>query len=891
MSLTPGTRLGPYEVQAAIGAGGMGEVYRAHDTKLDRDVALKILPESFAADPDRLMRFEREAKTLASLNHPNIAQVYAIEGVVPPSGGEELRPLRQAIVLELVEGEDLAARIRRGPVPLDEALAIARQVADALEAAHEQGIVHRDLKPANIKVRPDGAVKVLDFGLAKAMDPGGGPGSGVGDPSQSPTMTSPAMTAMGMILGTAAYMSPEQARGRSVDRRADVWAFGCVLYEMLTGRPAFQDEDVSLTLSKVLQRDPDFEAFPADVPDHVRRVVRLCLEKRLRDRVTDVATVRLALEGAFATAPVQAAAAAPTPRSGRPLLIMAVAAVVAGAAIGRYALAPDVPPVQPFEFDVLVPGKAIESGSFALSPDGSRLALAIRDESGVRHLAVRDMDQTEVRVLPGTEGATYPFWSPDGREIGYFSGQQLSRIAIDGAAPRPVATVADPRGGAWTDGDVMLIGSASGPIQKVPASGGRPEPLTQLAQDVEQDGHVWPALLPDRQRFVFLADGPTDEAHRVYLGRVDGGPTEILKTVIRSQPVVDPSGRLLLGERGQLVAYPFDLETGALGVDSTLVATGVYPLGSQHELPASAGTPGMIAFQHTSADSRLVFVDHAGRPMSEVSETGRYANVRIAPGGTQLAFEVFSDSEERLIWVEDLERGVRTPASFREKMADSVAWSPDGRTVYFDSNANGTWEAYRKTVTGGGEPERLGLPDGASEVVVLDVSSDGRWLLGAPQFSATRYDLSLYALDGAGGWTPWLDSPAQEEYGVFSPDARWIAYTSDASGRVEVYLAPLEGGPSVERLQISSGGGFEPRFSRDGRTLYYRSATFDVMAVDVQLAGGSVHAGTPRELFTIAPIELPYRRNLMDVLPDGSGFITLEPATGDQLSVRIRTGR
>jgi len=545
---------------------------------------------------------------------------------------------------------------------------------------------------------------------------------------------------------------------------------------------------------------------------------------------------------------------------------------------------------------VTVPGRQLEAGSFALSPDGSRLALVIRNEAGDRQLAVRDMNLAEVRVLPGTTGAVSPFWSPNGRDVAFFVGSQLSRIALDGAAPRPIVQILEPRGGAWTSDDIILVGSEFGPIQKVPAAGGAQlEDVTEVDAGVE-DGHMWPSLLPDGQRFVFLADSGTTEGHRIRLGSLAGGATTILRSAVRSQPIVDPIGRLLIGERGQLVAYPFDLKSGSLGDDATLIAAEVYPIGNNHLLPASVSTGGMMAFQHTSPESNLVFLDHAGRVTRTVGRPDRFGNVSISPDMKRVAFEIYTDTPERLVWVEDLERGVRTPMSMKGKMADSSTWSADGQSVYFDSDASDVWEAYRAALTGGGEAASMGLPEGTSEVVVLDTSADGRWLLGAGLKGQNRYDLYLRDLQagpdaGAGAWTVWLATTAQEMEGAFSPDSRWLAYTTDASGRPEVYVAPLEAGPSERRWQISSSGGLEPKFSPDGRTLYYRSATSEWMAVDVMLGEETVEAGTPRALFQVPVIELPFTRNLMEVLPDGSGFLGIHPSANNALSIRVRTSR
>jgi Tol biopolymer transport system component len=529
----------------------------------------------------------------------------------------------------------------------------------------------------------------------------------------------------------------------------------------------------------------------------------------------------------------------------------------------------------------------------ALSSDGKTILFSYGGEgSGINYAVYfRHVNATQVRVLPGTKGAAYPFWSPDGREIGFFSENQLNRIALDGVAPRTIAAVTDPRGGAWGAGDIILIGSSSGPIQRVPASGGkRPEPITELEKGLEAS-HDWPAFLPDGKQFVFLADAHTDEGHHIRLGSVEGGPTKILRNVVRSQPLVDPAGRLLLCERGQLLAYPFDLVHGTLGEESTLIAAPIFTIGNEHHLPASASVRGMVAFQTGSAENNLVMLDQAGRVTRTVGATDRYGNMAVSPDGKRVAFEIFTDTSEKLIWVEDLERGVRSPVSQRGKLADSPAWSADGETVYFDSSATGKWEAYRKAVTGGGAPENLGSPNEAKDVAVLDLSPDGRWLLISALNEGSRYDLYLRSLDGAGKWVPWAFGPANERAGAFSPDSHWIAYTSDDSGRVEVYVAPVEGGSAAHRWPISSGGGFEPRFSADGKMIYYRSAAFDWTAVEVRLDPRKVEAGTPKKLFPMPAIDLPYLRNLMALLPGGKGFMSIHPPSTKPMSIHVRTGK
>ncbi len=879
MPLTPGSRLGPYEIVSPLGAGGMGEVWRAKDTTLDREVAIKLLPTAFTSDSERLARFEREAKVLASLNHPHVAAIHGLHD----AGG------RRFLSMELVPGEDLSQRLARGPLPVEEAMAAARQIIEALEYAHDRGIVHRDLKPANIKITPDGGVKVLDYGLAKAMvgDPSiSGP---VSTPTMLPTITS-AGTAVGTILGTAAYMSPEQARGRPVDKRADIWAFGCVLWEMLTGRRAFDGETVTDVLAAVVTRDPDPNTLPSSTPPSVRRLLQRCLDKDPRTRLRDVGEARivLAFPGGEEVAGAAADAGQATSARGRTgWIVGAILALVAGVALGRFVFAPNVPPARAFEFDVTLPGQRIETGSLALSPDGSMLAFAARDKDGQRHLCVRSMDSIEARVFPGTAGALHPFWSRDGKEIGFFIENQLLRIALDGAA-RPIGLIPDPLGGSWGANDVILVGSSSGPIRKVAASGGRPPvAVTEIDKGVE-DTHVWPAFLPDGKQFVFLADASSDEGHRIRLGDLDGGPTRILKKGVRSQPIIDPAGRLLLAELGQLVAYPLDLRSGGLQDQSVLLATKVYPLTAHHQAPFSAAAGETLAFQNGSGDMELVLLDFEGHVIRKLTDPDRIGNPAISPDGRRVSFEIFTDTRERLVWVQDLERGVRTAISQRGNAADSSAWGADGETVYFDANPGGKWDVYRKAVSGGGEPEPLGSP-AQSDITMMDTSADGRWMLTTILTVENKNDLVLHDLATAkGAWIEWCKSPFEEDFGSFSPDSRWIAYTTDASGRKEVFVAPVAGGPSARRFQISSGGGFEPRFSPDGKKIYYRSARDEWMSADLDMSGDRIDAKTPRALFSLVAVDLPWVRNVVDVMPDGSGFLAVRPVGSNETAIRVR---
>ncbi len=882
MSELPATLL-HFRLLEKIGEGGMGEVWRAIDTTLDREVALKLLPAAFVADPERLARFEREAKVLASLNHPNIA---AIHGLHDDHG---LRFLS----MELVPGEDLSKRLERSALGVTDTVEIATKIAEALEYAHERGIVHRDLKPANIKLTPDREVKVLDFGLAKALTSESSMGGSTTTPTVLPTVTS-AGTAMGLILGTAAYMSPEQARGKPVDRRADIWSFGVVLFEMLSGRRAFDGETITDVLAAVVTRDPDWSALPAATPAALRRLLARCLDKNPKTRLRDVGEARVALSGPMDEEPAPAGEGAAS-RSSRPrwLAITGIAAIALalGAGSGRWLSSPSGRSRLVFEFDVTVPGERIESGSIALSPDGSRLAMVTHDATGDRHLCVRKMDSADARDLAGTSGALFPFWSPDGLQIGYFSNGELLRVGLDNAAPQVVGAVPTPLGGTWGAGDVILVGSTQGPITKMSLSGGTPQPVTIVEKGVEET-HVWPAFLPDGKHFIFLSDASSEEGHRIYLASLDGGKAKILRKGLRSQPILDPAGRILVVEQGQLVAYTLDAARGEMSTTATVIAPQVFSLGTDHLVPASVAANGAIAYQQGTPEVELVVFDMSGRVTRTIGSPDRFGNPTISPDGKRVAFEVFTNTTERLVWVQDIAHGVRTPISKRGFMADSATWSPDGESLYFDSNAAGKWQVFRGSISGGGDPETIGMPEGATDIATLAVSHDGHWLLAAAQLVDSRNDLYLRPLGApAGKWIPWATGPFDEDRGNFSPDSRWITYSSDASGRVEIYVAPLEGGPSVHRWQVSAGGGYEPRFTPDGKSILYRSAANEWISVPIDLSHGKLEAGSPKILFPAPQVDLPWTRNLGDVLPDGSGIVTLRPHGNREMAVRVRTGQ
>jgi serine/threonine protein kinase/Tol biopolymer transport system component len=876
LALTPGTRLGVYEITAQIGEGGMGQVYRGTDTTLGRQVAIKILPEAFASDPERLARFEREAKTLASLNHTNIAAIYGFE----KSGGTH------ALVMELVEGEDLSQRIARGAILVDEALPIAKQMAEALEAAHEQGIIHRDLKPANIKVRADGTVKVLDFGLAKAMEPTAGSSPSA---SQSPTITTPAMmTGVGMILGTAAYMSPEQARGKAVDKRADIWAFGAVLFEMLTGQRAFTGDDVAETLANVINKEPAWEALSTALPTHVRQTLRLCLRKPLRERVPDIGAVRLALDGAFETAASQAPPTTVASSRGRWPLTAALAvaaALVAALAVPALRYMRQTPPPE-MRVEITTPATPDAGASldFALSPDGRSLVF-VASGDGPSRLWLRPLDQTEARPLAGTEGANDPFWSPDSRSIGFFAAGTLRRIDVAGGAPQVLATnPGNGAGGSWSeDGTILFPPQQTSALWRVAAVGGEPVAVTRL-DPPRQISHRHPQFLPDGRRFLFYAQG-TPEAAGIYLGSLDGGaPTRL--TAADSRGAFLPPDQVVFVRQGTLVARRLDLDSAALTGDPVTLFDEVGVDTSARGGFAVSGA-GTVAYRAGGgASGQLTWFDRTGSALGVAGMPDANAQRRpeLSPDGRRVAI-VRTVQGNTDTWLLDLVRGGMSRLTFDAAIDVNAIWAPDGMRVAFSSNRTGVFDLYLKPSDGSGTEQRL--VDSPNTKHPQDWSKDGRWLVYYEQNPTTRRN--LWALDMTSpDHTARVvaDTPAEEVLAQFSPDGRWVAYQTNESGRFEVVVQsfPDAGG----KWPVSTAGGVAPRWRADGKELYFLAPDATLMAVPVTAADTSFEAGTPVALFptriagggTVATDRPPYA-----VASDGR-FLISQPV-GDATAAPI----
>jgi serine/threonine-protein kinase len=864
MSLASGTRLGPYEIVSPLGAGGMGEVYRATDTNLARQVAIKVLPEMVAADAERLARFDREARTLAALNHPNIAAIYGLERTGATT----------ALVMELVDGPTLADRIAQGRIPVEEALPIARQIAEALEAAHEMGIVHRDLKPANIKVRPDGTVKVLDFGLAKfAGPPEAGshtaPDVGAGfsrpDASMSPTITSPAMmTGLGIILGTAAYMSPEQARGRPVDKRTDVWAFGAVLYEMLTGARAFDGDDVTEMIAAVVKTTPNWSAIPADVPPRLVSLIQHCLEKDRKVRIGDIAVARFVLaehdpRGASATA------APPRRRWTSPWVAASTIAVIvlAGVAVAQTVrLARAVPtPAGPVRFEIAPPaGVQVDDNAPAvMSPDGNRLVRELT-RGQVSQLFMRRLDQDEATPIAGTEGGSRPFFSPDGKWIGFNVQGALKKVAVDGGAAVDIGR-SDFGTAAWAPDDtIVLTPNYSAGLWRVAASGGTQQKLTEPDTKDGELGHFWPQILPDGRTVLFTSFRTPAGRSRIETYSLDTGARKVIVDGGFYGRYV-ASGHILFARSTTVFAAPFDLasqETTAPAVPVIADVAVNLPSGLAQFSVSPGGTLAYVTQSALGPPRRLAWVDRTGRVSPASDAKRRFADPRLSPDGRRLALTI-RDEQDADVWVHDLARGTFGRVTSSPTTQSSPVWTPDGRRLFFVFEEP-VFHIYSRLLDGGAEPERI--LDGPFDLTPLSVSPDGGILVYRRSDPSTRGGIWLLPLTGDRKPRAFVDTPASEDEGGVSPDGSWLAYRSDETGRDEVYLRSFPDG--VERVQVSTNGGRTARWSRDGRDVFFREGD-KLMAASVR--GREV--GRPVMLF-----EKPWGG--YDVTPDGR-FIAVLP--------------
>jgi eukaryotic-like serine/threonine-protein kinase len=879
-----GDHVGPYEIESALGAGGMGEVYRATDTNLGRQVAIKVLPEAFAQDPERIARFEREAKTLASLNHPNIAIIHGLE----KSQGT------YALVMELVEGEDLSQRIARGPIPIDESLLIAKQIAEALEAAHEQGVIHRDLKPANIKIRSDGTVKVLDFGLAKLNE-----SSSPANPSamsMSPTITSPAlMSGVGVLLGTAAYMSPEQAKGRPADKRSDIWAFGCVLFEMLMGKRAFEGEDVSDTLANVLKIDPDWSALPSEIPPAIRALLQSCLTKDRRRRVADISTALFVLEkGASLASPAGTVSPAPLPRRTLRWWVAAltgvvlVVAAVTGAAVW---LATIPAPPRVSRLTLASTGVAALSingndRDLAITPDGSRVVYV---GNGGTQLFVRALDALEpVAVFTGAPRG--PFVSPDGQWIGFFDGPNaLRKVAITGGPAVTLGTGNEgSRGATWGPEDTIIFATSNTTtgLQRLAAEG-RTTVVTRPDRAQGEADHIFPELLPGGRAVLFTITALNGGLGAAQVAVLDLA-TGTRKTLVRggSDAHFVPSGHLVYAAAGTLWAVSFDLTRLETRGTPVPVARNVVTTreGGVEAVVANDGTLAYVSGPSLAGAQRtLVWVDRQGHETPIPMPPGAYVYPRLSPDGTRLAVE--ARDRENDIWVWDLSRTTLTRVTFNPGIDDYPVWTPDGRRLITSSafDGSGNRNLFWQAADGTRAVERLTVSSNLQDPTA--VSPDGRRLVfNDVENEKAREDVMQLELDETRRVTPLVQSPFRERNGMISPDGRWLAYEANDSGRFEIYVRPY---PDVNsgHWQVSTGGGTRALWTRSGQELLYASPTGALMRVGVE-RGSSWAATTPtmlvKEGYETIPSATAATGRGYDISSDGQRFLMIKDGGGSE---------
>jgi Tol biopolymer transport system component len=858
MTLSPGTRWGHYEVLSPLGAGGMGEVYRARDTRLRRDVAIKALPQDLAANPERLARLEREARILASLNHPNIAAIYGLE----ESEGSRF------LVMECVEGKSLAHHLAAGPLPIEETLPVAAQIASGLEAAHEAGVIHRDLKPANVMLRPDGSVKILDLGLARTLD-----GSLSADASLSPTLTSP-VTGTGFILGTAAYMSPEQARGKALDKRTDIFSFGCVLFECLSGKPAFAGESVSDILASILRSEPDWNALPPQTPASVRKLLRRCLEKDRRRRLHDIADARIEIEdaGSAHEAPTTTTAVALPRRRARPLLwalagaVLGVAAVYsAGRLFGRPPLRTS-PPVHaalplPERTTLDVAGRP----AVAASPDGTTVAFRAV-EQGIARLYRRRLDGSAAEPIAGTEGGSGPFFSPDGQWIGFVAGFDLKKIPVAGGSPVTVTKVPPvTMGGAWgIDGKILVPLTPNSCLYAVPETGGSLVPFTSLDPARREHAHLWPQILPDGRGILMTTVLGQDFQDYASAQIVVLDPKSRRRTVVLEGSLFAryAAGQLVFVRAGSVFRATFDL--------SRLAVTGAAtPVGEHIAIDSSDGAAsfditrdGTLVFAEgppaVPPETAVVRFDRKGGETTLPLPPGRYESPRLSPDGKTLVLDK-CDALMCKLYLYDLGRNVLSPLTSEPGGFFCPVWAPDGRRLAYSRLLVGGPALWVKNADGSGQPEKLTTaptderkvaefaaswsPDGSTLAysTVLPTGMDFPMKTG----QALR-DIWLLPLDGKRTGHAWFSTPEAEFAAAFSPDGRWIAYVSEGSGRREVYVRPFPGPGGV--VQVSTNGGNEPVWTRAGRELLYRQG-HDFFAVAIG-PGSPLTVGTPQVLFS-----------------------------------------
>jgi serine/threonine-protein kinase len=878
-----GQTVAHYKILDKLGEGGMGEVWRAEDTKLGRQVAIKVLPEAFTSDGERLARFEREARVLAAFEHPRIASIYGLEDFEG----------RKLLVMQVAEGETLAERIDAGPTAVVQALNIALQIVEALEAAHDKGIIHRDLKPANIKLSPDGQVTVLDFGLAKALEfIGSSSGSGPQSLSLSPTITAD-MTAQGVLLGTAAYMSPEQARGESADRRADIWAFGVVLMEMLTGNRVYAGKTLSDTLAGVLAREPEWDDLPSDTPTPVRRLLERCLEKEAGQRLQAIGEARIAIERYLEDPDGETAIseASSEPRSWKRLIPWAVA----GAATLALIASPFVlgsrgnTSNQTMRLEVAVSDDPLFVSlgtSVTLSPDGTRM-IYVADGEAERSMSVRSLDQLKgTPIVSGSSADVpyHPFFSPDGQWIGFVTPTELKKVPITGGTPIRLSKVNRSRGASWSpDGTIVVSPERGSGLFTVPAAGGELQPLTTVDTEATEIAHRWPQVVPGNQViFTTLLQG-SDSADEAVIESIslDGGERKVLHRGGSYGRWV-PSGHLVYVRENTLFAMPFDIKKmEATGSPAPIVqgVTSSDASGGAQISFSNSGTLAYVSGEIGVPEYPIKKMDRNGVVSTLWEEPGTYANPQLSPDGRRLSLTVLRDGNWD-VWIYDLERTVATRLTFHDGYDGDQVWSPDGEYITFSSDRDGRENPYRKRADGSGEAERLATID--HDFWASSWTPDGKWILG--EIQNETFDIVAVPADGSGEAVEYLATEFFDRFPMISPDGKWVAYMADESGRSEIYVRPFPF--AAGKWQVSDGGGTWPSWSPDGSELIYRDED-GLMSATVTTENGSFRAGRPQ---TLASGGLSNNQGGIavsgsifsdyEITPDGKSFIILQGGEG-----------
>lgn len=861
MAITPGTRISAYEVTSVLGEGGMGIVFRARDTKLLRDVALKVLPDHVADDPDRLSRLQREAQLLASVNHPNIAQIYGLEQLGNSS----------CIVMELVEGDTLAERLKNGPLPLDEALDIAKQIADALAAAHERGIVHRDLKPANIKLTPNGTVKVLDFGLAKTL------GNRSSNIAMSALPTNVSGSLAGAVVGTVAYMSPEQARGKEVDARTDIWAFGCVLYEMLTARHTFEGETVTDMLARIVTSEPDLSLLPRETPTPIRLLLAATLNKNVQQRLQHIGDMRLFLDQKFFPSAAPAGPVVESKGSRGTLWTTAIIAALIGALVPTvlYWRTPVPAPAPEMRLELPLPDL---QGFVSVSPDGQRVAYIARLDDGSRAIWTRPMASDTAQKVPGTDRPTGGLvWSPDSHYLAFTAEGKWKKVDVAGGGIQvlfdaPMQTI----GLTWNrDGTILFAKGGDNVLARVSDAGGVVKPVTSLDQTRKETAHAAPMFLPDGNHFLYAIASTIPENAGFFVGSLDG----TLKKRVLPLPdrlnawALAPPGYLLLST-GTLTAQRLDLNSFTLEGEPITIADGI-------QSGFSVSDNGLLMYRKGSnapVARQLTWFDRTGRQLGRLGDSGNYGDLKISPSGDRVAFDTTVNGN-RDIWVIDVARAVPSRITFEPSSDWNPSWSPDGSRIAFASAKPDAAHIYEKASTGVGN-DQLVFQDQTE--IPVDWSHDGRYIVFSRLRPGSNQGNNTWVLDLSGQKkaSPFIDSPFDKAHAKISPDGRWLAYSTNDSGMYQIVVQSFPD-PNGGKWQITAQGGTEPRWRRDGRELYYLALDGKLMAVSVK-ADRAFEAGTPVALFDTALSvnrAQPERTGRYDVAPDGRFLISLPIGT------------